>query len=233
MVWFPMGGKGWQAGGKGGWKGAQNNNWRKAPRPGGGKKKVPVPADFEINTIQRYTGTVTGYWKFKGFGFITLDVKGLVPNDEAFVHWKDIESADRFPMLMKGAQVQFNLKKAENKGDTCISACNVSLPGGVPVSFQDEEDSKKNFVGGQNIRYTGTLKFYIPERGYGYVAIDTAMDPSIPKEIRVETAEVNAGGAQPGQMKDVQVEFGIWKTKNGAYKAYNMTMPGGGPLSSS
>merc|ERR1712232_114240 len=55
-------------------------------------------------------------------------------------------------------------------------------------------------------------------------------DPDVPEEIRVETAEVNAGGKQPHHMKDIQVEFGVWKTTKGKYKAYNMTLPGGEPL---
>lgn len=31
-------------------------------------------------------------------------------------------------------------------------------------------------------------------------------------------------------MKDIQVEFGIWKTQKGAFKAYNMTLPGGAAI---
>merc|ERR1719476_75332 len=137
-------------------------------------------------------------------------------------------------MLSKEMKVQFNLKKEQSKGQSTIRACNVSLPGGAAVSVQDDEDSKKTYVGGQNLRYTGTLKFYIPKRGYGYVTIDDGyeLDADVPKELRVETSEVNAGGGQPAYMKDEQVEFGIWKTKKGQYKVYNMTAPGGTVLSS-
>merc|ERR1712032_555836 len=182
----------------------------------GAKRANTVPADFKVNTSQRHTGTVTGYWKFNGYGFITLDKKGVVP-------------ADRFPQLMRDTKVQLNIKKEERKGQHTLRACNVSLPGGAPVSIQDEQDEKKEYVGAQNLRYTGTLKFYIPKRGYGYVTVDDGyeLDAEVPKELRVETSEVNAGGANPAYMKDTQVEFGIWKTKKGGYKVYNMTAPGG------
>merc|ERR1712008_580559 len=50
------------------------------------------------------------------------------------------------------------------------------------------------------------------------------------KELLVDLPEVNAGGKQPPGMKEVAAEFGIIKGKNGAYKAYNMTLPGGIPM---
>merc|ERR1719199_1556329 len=52
----------------------------------------------------------------------------------------------------------------------------------------------------------------------------------VPEEIRVEEAEVNCGGKKPFGLKDIKVEFGIWKTKKGAFKVYNMTLPKGIPI---
>ena len=57
-----------------------------------------------------------------------------------------------------------------------------------------------------------------------------ALDTDIPKEIRVETEEVNAGGARPQTMRDLQVEFGIYRDGRGHYKVYNMTLPEDIPL---
>merc|ERR1712187_252851 len=127
----------------------------------------------------------------------------------------------------------FSIKKEEKKGKQVVSASNVTTELGQPIALQDETDAKKTFVGGQFIRYTGTLKFYNPKNGFGYILIDEGFQydqEGVPKEIRVETAEVNAGGQQPGYLKDVKVEFGIWKTNKGAFKAYNMTAPGDDPL---
>ena len=49
------------------------------------------------------------------------------------------------------------------------------------------------------VRYTGTLKFFVPKRGYGYIKIDEGFQydkEGVPEEIRVETAEMNAGGGR-------------------------------------
>mmetsp|Transcript_16059 Transcript_16059/g.48241 ORF Transcript_16059/g.48241 Transcript_16059/m.48241 type:complete len:249 (+) Transcript_16059:76-822(+) len=221
-------GKGW-GGGWGGWgKGwGPMQNWNKRPS---GPPKQTVPDDFVLDTAKVYTGTVSGYWKLKGYGFVDLDEKDVIPGDKAFVFWQSINSSDRFPMLEKDGKVQFTLEKETKKGSTTIKAVNISQVGGAPISIQDEGDAKKKFVGGQHLRYTGTLKFFIPKRGYGYVAIDDGFKydiEGVPKEIRVEHSEVNCGGQNPGYMKEVQVEFGIWQTQKGAFKAYNMTSPGG------
>merc|ERR1712060_952940 len=137
-------------------------------------------------------------------------------------------------------KVQFNLKVVDHKGKKVVHACNVSGPGGKRIQCQDDNDAKqKEFVGGQFLRYSGTLKFYLDKKGYGYIDIDDGFDyqgEKVPKQIRVEKSEMNAGpGNQAKMMKDVQVEFGIWM-KEGVtpkvYKAYNVTLPGGEPLPS-
>eukprot|EP00927_Polykrikos_kofoidii_P041516 TRINITY_DN3539_c0_g1_i1.p1 TRINITY_DN3539_c0_g1~~TRINITY_DN3539_c0_g1_i1.p1 ORF type:complete len:258 (+),score=35.30 TRINITY_DN3539_c0_g1_i1:83-856(+) len=227
--------KGWAAGAGGpkGWmsgvKGVQQTMFTK----GGGSLATSVPEDFHVNTKQKYTGTVEAYWKLKGYGFIVLDKKGVAPNDKVFVHWEDLQSDDRFPMLHKGMKVRFNITKQTKHGATSLRAANVTLPDGNQLALQDEDDSKKTYVGGQHLRYSGTLNFYIPKRGYGYITIDDGYDydgEPVPQDIRVEKAEMNSDGANAAYMKDVQVEFGIWQTKKGAYKAYNVTAPGGNPL---
>eukprot|EP00927_Polykrikos_kofoidii_P002042 TRINITY_DN10782_c0_g2_i2.p1 TRINITY_DN10782_c0_g2~~TRINITY_DN10782_c0_g2_i2.p1 ORF type:complete len:204 (-),score=43.68 TRINITY_DN10782_c0_g2_i2:214-825(-) len=118
-------------------------------------------------------------------------------------------------------------------GSFTIDAKNVRLPGGAKIAVQDALDAGKTFVGGQYLRYTGKLKFYNPKRGFGYIAIDDgyAYDrEGVPKEIRCERSEMNAGGSQPGYQKDVQVEFGIWVTQREQFKGYNVTLLGGAPL---
>mmetsp|Transcript_49443 Transcript_49443/g.92518 ORF Transcript_49443/g.92518 Transcript_49443/m.92518 type:complete len:218 (-) Transcript_49443:137-790(-) len=184
----------------------------------------------------RYTGTVAAYYKFQGYGFITLDQKDVVDNDKCFVYWKNLKSDDRYPTLARGLQVEFGVSEDTKRGKKVFAATDVSLPGGGTISLQKEADSQKTFVGSQEVRYTGKLKFFIPKRGYGYILIDDGMRPDgeeVPTEIRVEVAEINAGGGQPNYMKDVPVEFGIWKTRRGICKAYNVTQPGGVPFSTS
>jgi len=172
-----------------------------------------------------------------GWGFIDLDEKGVVPEDKIFVYWKNIKSDDRFPFLKKDMQVEFGLARKSVGSRGQLFAKQVSLPGDEQVSLQDEADAGREFVGDQSARYTGHLKFFSPKHGYGYIKIDEGqgIDEDVPKEIRVETPEVNSGGRHPKHMKDLDVEFGIWikkdkkdnKDKKDKHRAYNMTLPGG------
>merc|ERR1719321_373612 len=130
-------------------------------------------------------------------------------------------------------QVQFGLHKYKTHNGTSVRAKHVCMPGGGAVAIQDDLDSqKKEFVGGQNLRYTGELKFYRSKKGFGYVEMDEGFKTpeALPEELRVEEAEVNCGGKKPFGLKDVKVEFGVWKTKKGAFKVYNMTLPKGIPI---
>lgn len=194
-----------------------------------------VPPSFKVDENARYTGQVSFYSKYKGYGFIDIAQKGVVPNDRLFVHWKQLQSDDRFPFLQKGMEVEFGLmtQREWQHGGTTIRAKNVTMVGGMSVQLQDDLDAQqKQFVGGQHLRYTGTLKFFTPRHGFGYVVMDQGydIDPSVPAELRVETSEVNAGGRQPRFMENLAVEFGIWRTPRMSYKVYNMTLPGGHPL---
>lgn len=229
---------GYGGGGKGGWgyygwgyKGGWGKGWGKGGGKGGAKPKT-APEDFSITPEQRFTGTCLNYYKFQGYGFLKLDQADLVPDDKVFAHWTSLKSSDRFPSINKDMQLSFSIEKVEKNGTFTLQATNVTLPDGSAIGLQDSDDQdKKTFVGGQNLRYTGTMKFYIPSRGYGYIAIDDGFQygegETVPKEIRSERAEMDAGGKNAGYMKDVAVEFGIWKTRKGAYKAYNVTLPGG------
>lgn len=229
----------WSVGNVGG-VGAVQKHWLKQWSGAGWASSTPsrssqpqVPADFQLDKDARYTGEVSKYYKHEGYGFIVLDKKGVVPNDKVFVYWKNIQSDDRFPSLLDSMKVEFGLMlKKESDGRRTLAAKTVTLPGGAMVAVQDMKDAKKDFVGGQLLRYSGKLKFFDPARGFGYITLDDgyALDAAVPKEICVETAEVNAGGKQPRFMEDTIVEFGIWKTLKGAYKAYNMTLPGGYPM---
>jgi len=195
-----------------------------------------VPQGFQVDANARYTGTVSFYQKWKGYGFVELAQKGVVPQDKLFIHWKQLASDDRFPFLTKGMEVEFGVmtwRDWQNKNLLTLRAKNVTITGGMNIALQDDIDAQqKTFVGGQHLRYTGTLKFFSPKHGFGYVAMDQGydVDASVPSELRVETEEVNAGGKQPCFMESLAVEFGIWRNKRGGYKVYNMTLPGGHPL---
>merc|ERR1719352_1463208 len=110
-----------------------------APKAAG----IPVPsissmaATAAISPDQRYRGTVKSYYKFQGYGFITLGQTGLVPKDAVFVYWKNLKSTDRFPSLTTGMEVEFNVAEETKYGKKGFSAKDVSLPGGATISIQD------------------------------------------------------------------------------------------------
>mmetsp|Transcript_15828 Transcript_15828/g.28128 ORF Transcript_15828/g.28128 Transcript_15828/m.28128 type:complete len:343 (-) Transcript_15828:125-1153(-) len=201
------------------------------------KTNIALPDDFVVDKDARYTGTVTSYSKWRGFGHIELDQKGIIPGDSIFIHWQNIQTEDRYPRLYKDLKVEFGMmiwmEQQGWKKVKSVRAKTVTLPGGAMVNVQDEMDAKKEFVGGQHFRYTGMLKFYDPDRQFGWVKVDDgfAMDDPVPKEIKVEESEVHCGGKKPKQyLKDTKVEFGIQKTKRGDYQVYNMTLPEGIPI---
>jgi len=207
----------------------QQNQQRPVARP-----PDSLPPNFQVDPDQRYAGIVKFYNKPRGFGFVQLSLAGVVPKDEVFVHWRNIQSDDRFPSLRKDMEVEISLLKwRDNRGRETLRAKQVTYIGGANVALQDEEDAQtKTFVGGQHLRYTGTLKFFLPRQGYGYITLDEGYDlpNDVPKDIRLEHSEVNAGGQQPVFMQNLAVEFGIWRNLKGGYKAYNTTLPGGHPL---
>lgn len=201
------------------------------------KERTPkniVPEDFKLDETKVYTGVVQTYWKMNGYGFVVLDEKSVAPEDKVFVFWSNINSADRFPFLHKEQKVQFTLmKEKDKKGNTTLRAEKVSEVGGAPISLQDEGDAKKEFVVSQASRFKGSVKFFHPSKGFGYINVTEGQPfggEEVPKELRVEIAEVNAGGATPGYLQDIQVEFGIWKNKKSIFKAHNMTGPSGATL---
>jgi len=225
------GGKG-EGGGYKGWSGGKSSGkgkWRARNPP------QAVPETFTVNPEVRYTGAVKFYRKFSGYGFIDLAQKGVVPGDCIYVHWKSLHTEDRFPQLGQGMEVELSLMKVKDRrsGAWTLKSKQVTMPGGSIIAVQDELDAKmKQFVGGQHLRYTGQLQFFAPRRGFGWLTMDDgyALTEPVPKEMRVDLPEVNAGGRQPPYMKDIAVEFGIVKGRNGGYKAYNMTLPGGIPM---
>jgi len=176
--------------------------------------------------------------KWSGYGWIELQDKNVIPDNTVYVFHKSLKSEDRFPFLMPDMVVELGLHpfgKKSMPGKIFIRAKAVSLPGGKPIAIQDAFDAeKKTFVGGQHLRYTGVLEWYSVPRQFGYVKMDDGFDlggEPVPNSVKVEMAEVNSGGEEiPTRMKDVPVEFSIWKTQKGDYRVYNMTLPGGQPI---
>merc|ERR1712187_5753 len=131
-------------------------------------------------------------------------------------------------------EVEFGLMKwFKSKWQMKLNAKTVTLPGGGSIAIQDEQDAKKEFVGGQHLRYSGILKWYDAGKKEGLVILDDgfAMDEKVPKKLPVPEHEINCGGKRPkGLKKDLEVEFGIVKNWKGKHLCYNMMLPGALPL---
>eukprot|EP00928_Gymnodinium_smaydae_P056183 TRINITY_DN3960_c0_g1_i2.p1 TRINITY_DN3960_c0_g1~~TRINITY_DN3960_c0_g1_i2.p1 ORF type:complete len:411 (-),score=67.32 TRINITY_DN3960_c0_g1_i2:147-1313(-) len=220
----------WSASWSAKWPGkcSPGSNWSARRRP-------TVPLTFAVDKEARYTGTVEVFYKWRGFGWISLDEKGVVPNDSLFVQWNNIQTEDRYPYLEKGMQVEFGIMKwREEKAAMSLMAKFVTIPGGATVALQDADDERsKTFFGSSTSRYKGKLDWYSPKSGLGWVTVldDSLQGSPVPKEIRVDREEMNCGGKRAGNwIENVVVEFGIHQLQNGTYRAYNMTLPNGLPI---
>ena len=103
------------------------------------------------------------------------------------------------------------------------------------ISVQDEHDDKKEFLGGdKNLRYTGNIVWFDGRKGFGYVKLEEGYDipDDVPEEMPISREEVHCGTENevPWLTKDLEVEFGIYKGKEGKYRCFNMTLPGGDPI---
>merc|ERR1711874_577481 len=112
-------------------------------------------------------------------------------------------------------------------GTTSIDAKTVTLPGGLNVALRDEIDAeKKEFVGGQFLRYTGILLWYDVKQTEGRIKLDDGyvLEEGVPNTLVVYEHELNCAGKRPWQnLKNINVEFGIvkgWKKKE--FFAYNV-----------
>lgn len=197
-------------------------------------KAAGVSKDFEVDEEARHTGTVTFYELKRGFGFIKLAESGIVPDDKVMVHWRSLQSDDRWPFLNKEMEVELSLsKKREGKDSWVVKAKDVTMPGGDNINLQEEKDLKREYVGHRNMRYLGNVKFFDFQKGFGYVKLQEGYDiPSeVPTELRISRNEINAGSDAPRLNADMEVEFGIAKNLKDQYSCYNMTLPGGDELS--
>merc|ERR550537_524970 len=102
--------------GKGKGKGKGGKGWAKPP------KTISKDVGEKIDTKATYKGTVEKFNKFKGYGWITMADKGVLPGDSIFVYYKSIESEDRFPQLVEGMEVQFGLHKYKSQNGTSVRA---------------------------------------------------------------------------------------------------------------
>lgn len=219
-----------------------------APSSGAMAVDVVDPADEEtIDETCRYKGTVTKFFKRRGFGTICPEGKDAEKKEDlVFVHWRQIQSSDEWPSLSEGQVVEYYLgeKKNPRKENQKIFAAKVTLEGGNPVSQQDDRVFPNR---GQ--RFAGVVKFFDARKGFGFVlpkedfSFDGqtfgAKDASIyvcREDIKVADSVAEGKFSSPSLKDKAEVEFTLYKTTNAdaksKYCAGDVTKTGGEPLTS-
>lgn len=198
-----------------------------------------------VDESVRYKGTVWKYEYRRGFGLITPEGESEKSKNKVYVHWRQIQSADDWPALTKGMEVEYYLgerKKLIKRGDKLIEkgtqkfAANVTLTGGGAVAISQDE-LKKNFPD-RSQRFSGTVKFFHARKGYGFIKPSTdisfsgenfkAGEPKIyVAREDIKTTENTA----PSLKDDLEVEFTLYKRENAKqWGAGDVTLPGGQPV---
>jgi cold shock CspA family protein len=204
-----------------------------APKQGGAPQFVD--ANYNVDETQRYAGTVRYYNMRRGFGFITMAIQGVVPQDEVMVTWGAISSTDRWPALETDMAVEFGIKKRPAKGgkSAVLRADLVTGQGGQQLSLESTRETQLQFVGTRDSRYSGVVKFYDASKGFGYVTLNPGQltDPSI-VDVKLVRQELS-GGENVRMDKGQALEFGLsMGGRNQEMYAYRVTLPGGMDLTS-
>ena len=166
-------------------------------------------------------GVVSWYDAKKGFGFI--DVRGMA--SQVFAHWSEIQPPEGFRSLVEGEDVEFYLhidngkKQAKHiiRDEAFVNALQSErvqdfTPDEWPVGVKPSDG-----------KYTGYVKQYNCEKGYGFITSE-----QFSKDIFVHNVEIVA---EPDTFRSLRVgeavEFNAEQEYNGDWKAYDVAGPGG------
>lgn len=186
----------------------------------------------QIDTSTRLTGSVVNYEYRRGFGHIVPDGGG--DDDKVFAHWKNIESADDWPSLKEGLKVEYYLG-AHTQGQRSGQkfAAKITLPGGAKITVGAEAKGRE--VLDSSKRFTGTVKYWNQQRGFGWIKFDNDIvvgGQTVPstEDVYVPIDEIRTDDSPPGLKVGLEVEFTVYKGKGG-FGASQVTAPGGAKLS--
>merc|ERR1719233_2252482 len=117
---------------------------------------------FWIRLTIAYESLLTIRKMSKGFGFIQPKGAG---EKQVFAHWKEIHTDEQWPVLQKGAEVEFILNESDDKGKR--SAEKITEKGGGKITNQEDDRDFDE----ENI-YTGTVNFFDGYKGFGFITPD-------------------------------------------------------------
>ena len=191
------GGGGYGGGGGGGFRGGGGGGFG-GPRGGGGGGGMPA----------QVVGTAKGTVKFfngqKGFGFIVRDDGG----EDVFVHISAVEQAG-LTGLAEGQPVEFTLVDRGGR----VSATELKIEGdALPVSDGPKAPARQ--LTGE--RSSGTVKFFNPMKGFGFIQRDDGQPDAF-----VHISAVERAGMTSLNEGD-RLEFELEVDRRGKYAAVNL-----------
>jgi CspA family cold shock protein len=184
-------------GGGGGFRGGGGGGGFGGPRGGGG-----MPAQV----IGEAKGTVKFFNGQKGFGFIVRDDGG----EDVFVHISAVEQAG-LAGLAEGQQLAFTLVDRGGK----VSASDLKIEG-EPLPVTEAPRAPARQLTGE--KASGTVKFFNPMKGFGFIQRDDGQPDAF-----VHISAVERAGMTSLNEGD-RLEFELEVDRRGKYAAVNLSV---------
>lgn len=184
-----------------------------------------MPAEPGEPETQRMRGTVLKFAPTRGYGIIEPEGGGV----SLFVHWTQLRSNDKWPQLLPGTAVEFEIRVEKGKN----IAADISLPGGRPICM-DQESSDACDKPVSDVTMTGTVS-YFSWAGYGFIKTDEAATwpHELPagSDIYVSREElVVFEGSSCNLSNGMRVQFRLYVPADKPVAAAEVTAIGGAPL---
>jgi len=201
-----------------------------------------------IDETVRYKGTVAMYQHRRGFGTITPEGKEDSKENNIFVHWRQIQSADEWPALRKGMSVEYYIgdKKNPRRENQKKFAAKVTLEGGEQVTIPKEGKVYPD----KSMRFHGIVKFFDARKGFGFVTPKEDFcfeenDFTVKGKSKIYVAREDIKCAAdvdtaPSLKEKAEIEFTLYKREKAAegkvpteetqWGAGDVTLPGGAAL---
>ncbi|HET8612830.1 MAG TPA: cold-shock protein [Sphingomonas sp.] len=196
------GGGGGRFGGGGGYGGGGGGGGRFSG--GGGGFGGPRGGGMPAQVIGEAKGTVKFFNGQKGFGFIVRDDGG----EDVFVHISAVEQAG-LTGLAEGQPLSFTLVDRGGR----VSASDLKIEG-EPLPVEDKPRGPARELTGE--RASGTVKFFNPMKGFGFIQRDDGQPDAF-----VHISAVERAGLTSLNEGD-RLEFELEVDRRGKYAAVNL-----------
>jgi len=208
-----------------------------------GGKKIPAYkktyADREVNNEETFTGSIKFFESWKGFGYVK-------PDEE--ITWKGETEGEglyfsRDAIMTSGSGKGMILRVSRDsrvcfkvyKNDKGLGACEIQNEDKTPFEYQPRREggsrkrkrqakkTKQELIDEREVdedenTYTGTVKFYKPEKEFGFINITeeiTFKDVTVKEKIYVMKEDIVCYSDEVGLAEDSDVMFKLYKDSKG------------------